>query len=151
MYQPRPNSTEKKIFESNGHCICFSWNMNIANIAKVVHVWLLTHLHSTLFELGRVILSVKVLFLSLSFFRKNMCADNPCANNATCRSSFTDKLYQCLCPAGYKGPRCQTGNQKNPLDRSSEIFNSIIKKHSSRTTTKWTCEREWKRETHREK
>nr|XP_058950992.1 uncharacterized protein LOC131778586 [Pocillopora verrucosa] len=38
----------------------------------------------------------------------NMCADNPCANNATCRSSFTDKLYQCLCPAGYKGPRCQT-------------------------------------------
>ena len=68
-----------------------------------------------------------------------MCADNPCANNATCRSSFTDKLYQCLCPAGYKGPRCQTGNQKNPLYRSSEIFNSIIKKHSSRTLTTWTC------------
>ena len=68
-----------------------------------------------------------------------MCADNPCANNATCRSSFTDKLYQCLCPAGYKGPRCQTGKQKNPLYRSSEIFNSIIKKHSSRTLTTWTC------------
>ena len=98
-----------------------------------------THLHSTLFKLSRVILSVKVLFLSLSFFRKNMCADNPCANNATCRSSFTDKLYQCLCPAGYKGPRCQTGKQKNPLYRSSEIFNSIIKKHSSRTLTTWTC------------
>ena len=125
-----------------------------------------THLHSTLFGLSRVILSVKVLFYLL-FLQKNMCADNPCANNATCRSSFTDKLYQCLCPAGYKGPRCQTGKQKNPLYRSSEIFNSIIKKHSSRTLTTWTCviyiviskqqkktkkpKREWKRETHRGK
>ena len=149
MYQPRPNSTEKTVFESNGHCICFSWNMSIANIAKAVHVWLSTHLHSTLFELSRVILSVKVLFLSISFFRKNTCADNPCANNATCQSSFTNKIYQCLCPAGYKGPRCQTGNQKNPLYRSSEIFNSIIKKHSSRTTTKWTCERVKARDTQR--
>ncbi|CAH3140948.1 unnamed protein product, partial [Pocillopora meandrina] len=42
----------------------------------------------------------------------NMCAENPCENNATCQSNFTDKLYQCLCPTGYKGPRCQTGKQK---------------------------------------
>ena len=80
-----------------------------------------------------------------------MSSDNPCANNVTCRSSFTEKLYQCLCPAGYKGLRCQTGKQKNPLYPSSEIFNSVIKKHSSHTLTTWTCEREWKRETHRGK
>ena len=80
----------------------------------------------------------KFFFISL-FLRKNMCADNPCANNATCRSSFTDKLYQCLCPAGYKGPRCKQVNKKNPLYCSSEIFNSIIKKHSSRKLTTWTC------------
>ena len=30
-------------------------------------------------------------------------------------------------------------NKKNPLYRSSEIFNSIIKKHSSRTLTTRTC------------
>ena len=100
-----------------------------------------TDLHSTLFGLSRVVLSVKDFFnsLSLSFFRQNMCADNPCANNATCRGSFTDKLYQCLCPAGYKGPKCQTGKQKNLLYRSGEIFNSIIKKQSSRTLTTCTC------------
>ena len=95
-----------------------------------------THLHSTLFGLSRVVWSVKVLFylfyLSLSFFRKNVCAENPCANNATCRSSFTDQLYQYPFLARYKGPKCQTGKQKIPLYRSGEIFNSIIKKHSSR-------------------
>ena len=65
-----------------------------------------------------------------------MCADNPCANYATYRSSFTEKLYQCLCPAGYKGLRCQTGKQKNPLYRSSEIFNSVIKSESMQKSTK---------------
>nr|XP_058950988.1 uncharacterized protein LOC131778583 [Pocillopora verrucosa] len=37
----------------------------------------------------------------------NMCAENHCANNASCQRSSTDKLYQCLCPAGYEGARCQ--------------------------------------------
>lgn len=131
--------------------------------AKTVQVWLLDTLHSTLLKLNRFIL--KICFVCISFFSKNMCAENHCANNASCQRSSTDKLYQCLCPAGYEGARCQNGKQKKFLYRSSEIFNSNIWKHTSRTLTAWTCviyfvfpkkrkrkkqrKREWKRDTQR--
>lgn len=78
--------------------------------AKTVQVWLLDTLHSTLLKLNRFIL--KTCFVCISFFSKNMCAENHCANNASCQRSSTDKLYQCLCPAGYEGARCQNGKQK---------------------------------------
>nr|XP_058960272.1 uncharacterized protein LOC131787202 [Pocillopora verrucosa] len=38
---------------------------------------------------------------------ESACVDNPCRNNATCQTGFTDKGYRCLCTAGFKGPRCK--------------------------------------------
>nr|XP_058965735.1 uncharacterized protein LOC131792383 [Pocillopora verrucosa] len=34
------------------------------------------------------------------------CIANPCKNNATCQSGFTDKGYRCLCSPGFKGQIC---------------------------------------------
>ena len=41
---------------------------------------------------------------------QSACVDNPCDNNSTCQSGFTDKGYRCLCTTGFKGPRCKKGN-----------------------------------------
>ena len=41
---------------------------------------------------------------------QSACVDNPCDNNYTCQSGFTDKGYRCLCTTGFKGPRCEKGN-----------------------------------------
>ncbi|XP_066026327.1 uncharacterized protein [Pocillopora verrucosa] len=38
---------------------------------------------------------------------ESACVDNPCDNNSTCQSGFTDKGYRCLCNTGFKGPRCK--------------------------------------------
>ena len=38
------------------------------------------------------------------------CIANPCKNDATCQSGFTDKGYRCLCSAGFKGQICDEGN-----------------------------------------
>ncbi|XP_066025920.1 uncharacterized protein [Pocillopora verrucosa] len=38
---------------------------------------------------------------------ESACVDNPCDNNSTCQSGFTDKGYRCLCTTGFKGPRCK--------------------------------------------
>ncbi|XP_066025909.1 cubilin-like [Pocillopora verrucosa] len=38
---------------------------------------------------------------------ESACVDNPCDNNSTCQSGFTDKGYRCLCITGFKGPKCK--------------------------------------------
>ena len=40
---------------------------------------------------------------------QSACVNNPCKNNATCQSGFTDKGYHCLCTAGFKGLTCDEG------------------------------------------
>ena len=44
------------------------------------------------------------------FLCQSNCIANPCKNNATCQSGFTDKGYRCLCSAGFKGQICDEGN-----------------------------------------
>ncbi|XP_066026329.1 protein kinase C-binding protein NELL2a-like [Pocillopora verrucosa] len=41
------------------------------------------------------------------YFFESACAKKPCKNNSTCLSGFTDKSYQCLCSAGFKGRTCE--------------------------------------------
>ena len=43
------------------------------------------------------------------FLCQSNCIANPCKNNATCQSGFTDKGYRCLCSAGFKGQTCDGG------------------------------------------
>ncbi|XP_078351653.1 uncharacterized protein LOC144636339 [Oculina patagonica] len=38
---------------------------------------------------------------------KSTCVSNPCENNSTCQTGFTDKGYRCLCTAGFHGHECQ--------------------------------------------
>ncbi|KAL9953731.1 hypothetical protein ACROYT_G041192 [Oculina patagonica] len=47
---------------------------------------------------------------------KSACVSNPCANNSTCQTGFTDKGYRCLCTAGFEGHECQNDiNECNTL------------------------------------
>ena len=44
------------------------------------------------------------------FLPQNACDKSPyCENDATCQSGFTLKGYQCLCPPGFEGERCEKG------------------------------------------
>ncbi|XP_078351611.1 uncharacterized protein LOC144636308 [Oculina patagonica] len=38
---------------------------------------------------------------------KSACVINPCENNSTCQTGFTDKGYRCLCTLGFQGHECQ--------------------------------------------
>ena len=59
------------------------------------------------FALPLFVFSFVYLFV---FLCQSNCIANPCKNNATCQSGFTDKGYRCLCSAGFKGQTCDEGN-----------------------------------------
>ena len=50
-----------------------------------------------------------IFFLSF----QNPCESIPCANHATCQAGFGNHGYRCICPAGYQGVQCITGEGKN--------------------------------------
>ena len=52
-----------------------------------------------------IMMSMMIVFL----FCQSACVENPCKNNATCQSGFTDTGYRCLCTAGFKGRTCDNG------------------------------------------
>ncbi|PFX28259.1 Protein HEG-like 1 [Stylophora pistillata] len=39
---------------------------------------------------------------------ENSCSSNPCSNNATCQTGFTERGYRCLCIPGFIGINCKT-------------------------------------------
>ncbi|XP_020619987.1 delta-like protein 4 [Orbicella faveolata] len=43
---------------------------------------------------------------------ENACSSNPCVNNGTCLSGFTDKNYHCVCPAYLTGENCDKGKHR---------------------------------------
>ena len=55
-----------------------------------------------------------------SFLFKNACEKIPCKNNATCQAGFTERDYQCLCTAGFKGHDCDLG-KKSPTHVNERI------------------------------
>ena len=54
-----------------------------------------------------------IISFSIPFLSKNACKKNPCKNNATCQTGFTDRDYQCLCVdgSGFKGHDCDEGKE----------------------------------------
>ena len=56
--------------------------------------------------------SPALIFQGIMFFSfrpQSACVKNPCENNGTCQSGFTDKGYRCLCTAGFRGQNCKKG------------------------------------------
>ncbi|XP_022803780.1 uncharacterized protein LOC111341092 [Stylophora pistillata] len=46
---------------------------------------------------------------NISYFYRgaeSACIENPCKNDSTCQSGFTNKGFRCLCHAGFKGQFC---------------------------------------------
>ncbi|CAH3046914.1 unnamed protein product, partial [Porites lobata] len=50
---------------------------------------------------------------------KSACDVNPCHNNSTCQSGFTDQRYRCVCAPGFTGEDCG-----QDIDECS-VFSSI--------------------------
>jgi hypothetical protein len=46
-------------------------------------------------------------------------AENPCSNGGTCFVKPGKKYYQCGCPCGYSGHRCQ-------IEASNRLFNGVV-------------------------
>ena len=38
------------------------------------------------------------------------CQSNPCKNGAKCANAINSIGYVCICPVGFSGVNCQTGN-----------------------------------------
>ena len=53
--------------------------------------------------------------LSVLCSHQNACSSNPCFNNGTCLSGFTDKKYRCACPANIAGENCEIGKHRRCL------------------------------------
>ena len=53
----------------------------------------------------------KLIYFLLIF--QNSCESIPCAHHATCQAGFGNHGYRCICPAGYQGVQCKTGEGKN--------------------------------------
>ena len=45
-------------------------------------------------------------------FFQNPCLSSPCASHSTCQAGFGDKGYRYVCPRGYYGDDCLTGEKK---------------------------------------
>ena len=43
---------------------------------------------------------------------KSACDVNPCHNESTCQSGFTDQRYRCVCAPGFTGEDCGQGKNK---------------------------------------
>jgi len=53
---------------------------------------------------------VHVLFSSLG----DPCANQPCMNGGTCQRTNSNVGYQCICPPGYSGSRCEIRDACTP-------------------------------------
>lgn len=49
-----------------------------------------------------------VVFIKISFEDIDECSSSPCKNSATCLDGVNS--YTCICPNGYNGSDCETGN-----------------------------------------
>lgn len=52
------------------------------------------------------------------------CSSNPCANGGTCVDSVND--FRCICPAGFSGKNCSTGNFSQTCLPVSLSFKSLF-------------------------
>ena len=50
--------------------------------------------------------------LSVLCFHQNACSSDPCLNNGTCLSGFTDKRHPCTCPANITWEICEIGKYR---------------------------------------
>ena len=66
-----------------------------------------------LFIILKLIYCINWSIFFLSF--QNPCESIPCANHATCQAGFGNHGYRCICPAGYQGVQCKTGEGKKHL------------------------------------
>ena len=72
-------------------------------------------------KLGYSVVPFDVIYLSIHhinwsiFFLsfQNPCESIPCANHASCQAGFGNHGYRCICPSGYRGVQCETGEEKN--------------------------------------
>ena len=73
---------------------------------------------------------------------QSACVDNPCDNNSTCQSGFTDKGYRCLCITGFKGPSCKKGKPCVVKPAVSWYWPTVINSHNKGAALNWLLARE---------
>lgn len=77
---------------------------------------------------GVFLISIGLYLVQRSF--ADVCADNSCANGATCQANLTvANAYFCVCPEGYEGEHCQVN-----VDDCAKLYNG-----TSACTNGGTC------------
>ena len=84
-------SSKKYIFKERTHCKVYTL---------------------TLFYASNIFVNTPKVKLSVFCSHQNACSSDPCFNNATCLSGFTDKKYLCVCPAKFAGENCEKGEHR---------------------------------------
>ena len=113
---PTPSKTKADLCTCRNFCkyglLTFSFTKMISLRVKKLG-YSVVPFHVIYLSIHHVLIDLlyKLIYFLLIF--QNSCESIPCAHHATCQAGFGNHGYRCICPAGYQGVQCKTGEGKN--------------------------------------